>query len=186
MTKLRHSLPKDTLISLRAPLGALKSEKGPLRPTAAQSELLQWTLEAAEKLQVRLVLLPTTADLMPGARSRKLLADFVAALPSVEGRDYVWAPRGAWDADEIAAVGAELGLVCAFDPLHQTRPPGSIVYAQLTAMGVQTGFSDATLTDVLAKVSEQPYDDAFVTFDAPRSFQHAVRLQQIDQGDIGF
>lgn len=182
LTRLRHGLKEGMVASLRAPKAALVSDSGPLRASEAQEEMLQWTLTAAENLAVRCLVLPTPSQLMPSPRSRDLLARFVDKLPRVEGRSYVWAPAGAWEPEDAQRIAEQLGLVYAFDPLHEDRPPGSVVYAQLTAMGAQTGFSDATLEDVLAKIEAEPYDEAFVSIDAPRSFQHAVRLAQVSRG----
>jgi len=183
LTRLRHGFPEGTVAGLRAPIAALVSEYGPLRASESQQELLKWTLDAADCLNVRTLLLPTPAELMPGPRSRELLARFVESLPRDRERHYVWSPRGAWQAEEAYAVAQQLGLVYAYDPLQQSRPPGAVVYARLTAMGAQTGFSDSTLEDVLSNLVDEPCAEAFIVVDAPRGVQHATRLQQLSRVD---
>lgn len=179
LTRMRHELPSGTIVSLRAPLPALVSELGPLRPSATQQELWHWTLHAADCLDACALVLPTPAELMPGPRSRELLSKWTESLPRDRPRHYVWAPRGAWEPEEASALATQLGLVCAFDPTQQSRPKGPIAYARLTAMGVQTGFSEATLEDVLAAMDTPLCEEAFVVIDAPRSVQLATRLQQL-------
>ena len=122
--------------------------------------------------------------MMPGARTRSLLAAFAEQLPRVPDRHYIWLPKGPWEPEETAALAEEFGLVGGFDPVQQERPPGTIVYGMLTTMGAQTTFSEASLSDVFERINEAPYTEAFITIDSMRSFQQAVRLQQVSQGEL--
>lgn len=178
LTRMRHAMPQDTRIALRAPRAALVSEQGPLRSSEHQAAELAWTLDAAERLGVSALVLPTPPNLMPGSRSRELLKRFSEQLPRAERRHYVWMPQGAWELEEAAELAHGLGLVCGFDPIQQERPAGEIVYARLTAMGAQTGFSEGALLDVFERIAAQPFREAYVSIDSVRSFQQAVRLQQ--------
>jgi uncharacterized protein YecE (DUF72 family) len=176
----RAGLPKDFAMALRAPRAALTSKIGPLRSDAATDAALATTLEFAKALEVRALVLPTPSDLAPGARSRELLKAFVAKLPRVEGRHYVWAPSGVWEPEEIDAVCEEVGLVRAFDPLQTpTRPAGEFVYAELRALGHRSGFSLAALDDALSVITSEETTEAFVNVDSPRGFDVAKRLTQL-------
>ena len=179
LTRMGHELPDGVAVAVRMPRGAVVSSAGPLRMDAPTLAARDAIIDAAERLGARAQVLPTPAALTPGPRSRELLARYVEALPEVEGRHLVWAPKGAWELEDRITVAAELGLVCAFDPMHEPRPPGSIVYAQLQALGYQTGFSEATLEDVVEVVGSAPFDEAYVSIDSPRSFKQAVQLQQL-------
>ena len=188
LTRVRHALPEGTRIALRAPRAALVTDQGPLRTSESQAAELAWTLDAAERLAVRLLVLTTPPTLMPSPRSRELLRRFAEQLPRVSGRHYVWMPQGAWELEEADEIASELGLVCGFDPIQQERPSGKVVFARLAAIGAQTGFSDATLMEVLARIATQPYSEAYVSIDSMRSLQQAVRLQQqagYNDGDSG-
>ncbi|MDD9965735.1 MAG: DUF72 domain-containing protein [Myxococcales bacterium] len=176
LTRFAHEMPDEAVIALRAPRAALVSELGPLRPSEAQAQALAWTLDAAERLRARAVVLPTPASLTPGSHSRERIKAFAEALPRPAGRHYVWAPQGLWEEEESAQLAERLGLVRAFDPLFEQRPPGSVVYARLQTLGAQTGFSEATLDDVLERIGDEPFETAFVSIESDRSFKQAERL----------
>jgi uncharacterized protein YecE (DUF72 family) len=172
----RAQLPDGFALSLRAPKDAIVSPRGPLRIDAALETSLAWTLDAAKALDVRAVVFATPADFAPGARARELLTAYVARLPKVEGRHYVWAPRGVWEPEDTEPLCAELGIVRAFDPLETPRPTGPFVYAEMRALGHRKSFSPAVLQDALEVISSEDFEEAFVTIDSERSFIIAKRL----------
>jgi uncharacterized protein YecE (DUF72 family) len=179
LRRMRHECAPELLLSLRAPQSALCSARGPLRFDAALEQSFQWLLDAREALSAKLVVLPTPADLTPGARDRELLAALAKRLPREPGRHWVWAPSGPWEPDEAERLAESLDLVLAFDPLLQPRPRGPIAYARLRALGARKSFSDALLQDVCALLCAEPAADSFVAIDAPRSFEYATRLQKM-------
>lgn len=172
----RKELPADFAVALRAPKDAVVSARGPLRIDAALESSLAWVLEAAQALEARAVVFTTPADFAPGARARELLTAYVARLPRVAKRHYVWAPRGVWEPEDADPLCAELGLLRAFDPLETARPAGRAIYAELRALGHRKSFSHSVLQDALDMLSAQPFDEAFVSIDAERSFEIAKRL----------
>lgn len=179
LTRYRHQLSRQALVALRAPQSALVSDAGPLRPSAAQTADLAWLLDAADRLDAEVVVFPTPASLTPGQHSRKLLRSFAEALPRPEGRRYVWAPSGLWEEQDSAELAAGLGLVRAFDPLHEERPPGPIAYAHLRALGVQSSFSETVLADTLDKLTSQPTECGYISIHSDRSVQEAKRLRAL-------
>jgi uncharacterized protein YecE (DUF72 family) len=179
LRRMRHEVPPELSLSLRAPQSTLKSARGPLRFDAALEQAFAWLLEAREALAAKLVVLPTPADLSPGARDRELLAALAARLPREPDRHWVWAPSGPWEPDEAERVATSLGLVLAFDPLLQPKPAGPVVYARLRALGARRSFSDALLEDVHTLLDTDPLTESFVAIDAPRSFDYALRLQKL-------
>jgi hypothetical protein len=164
---------------LRAPRSSVVSSRGPLRFDDALEASLQWVIDAAAALNVRAVVLPTPADLTPGARNRELLAAYVARLPRVEGRHYVWSPSGVWEPEHSDPVCEQLGLVRAFDPLETQRPKGDVVYATLRAMGHRSSFSQAALEDAFEVIGQASTAEAFVSVDAERGFDVAKRIQRL-------
>lgn len=178
LTRMGHQLPDGVRPALRMPRSAVVSSAGPLRLDEAATAMRDAVVDAAERLGARAIVIPTPAELTPGARGRELLARYVEGLPRVANRHLVWSPRGAWEPETKAAVCEELSLVGAFDPIHEPRMPGPIVYATLQALGYQTSFSPATLEEVLETIHTLPFDEAYVSIDSPRSFQQAVQLQQ--------
>jgi uncharacterized protein YecE (DUF72 family) len=179
LRRMRHELPAEFVLSLRAPQSTLTSARGPLRFDTELEAAFVWLLQAREALAAQLLVLPTPADLTPGARDRELLAALAARLPRAPGRHFVWAPSGPWEPDDAARQAASLGLVLAFDPLLQPRPPGPVAYARLRALGARRSFSDALLEDVHAMLEGEPAAESFVAIDATRSFDYAGRLQKL-------
>jgi uncharacterized protein YecE (DUF72 family) len=175
LRRMRAELPADFVLSLRAPQSSIVSARGPLRFDDALESGLAWLLEAREALAARIVVLPTPADLTPGQRDRELLAAYAERLPRAQGQHWVWAPSGPWEAEDAQQVADAAGFVRAFDPLLDALPSRPVVYARLRALGARQSFSPAILEDVVARLRELP--EVYVAIDAPRSFDHAVRLQ---------
>jgi uncharacterized protein YecE (DUF72 family) len=182
LRKWRDGLPEGFEIALRAPRQALESAAGPLRPSPERDWALRWTLEAADALAASWVLLATPPGLTPGARSRELLQELARSLPRTEGRDWVWSYSGAWEAEQAERVAAELGFVCAFDPLEAERPPGDRVYARLRALGHRRSFSEASLQDAIDTIGPERTVRGVISLDSERAFQHATRLQSLIDG----
>jgi hypothetical protein len=179
LRRMRHELPEGLTLALRAPQSTLSSARGALRFDAELERSFEWLLQARDALNAKLVVLPTAADLTPGPRDRELLSTLAARLPREPDRYWVWAPSGPWEVEDAARLASSLDLVLAFDPLLQPRPPGPVVYARLLALGARRSFSDGLLEEVTALLEAEPEAESFVTIDAPRSFEYAVRLQKI-------
>jgi uncharacterized protein YecE (DUF72 family) len=179
LRRMRHELPDGFTLALRAPLSTLTSARGPLRFDDALERSFEWLLAAREALAAKIVVLPTPADLTPGARDRELLAAFAARLPRESGRHFVWAPNGPWEVDDAERVATSLDMVLAFDPLLAPLPSGPLAYARLRALGARQSFSDAVLEDVQLLLQSDPARECYAAIDAERSFDYAVRLQKL-------
>lgn len=179
LRRMRHELPEGIVLSLRAPKSALVSARGPLRFDDELERGFAWLLEAREALAAKLVVLPTPADLTPGARDRDLLAAFAARLPREPERSWVWEPSGPWEIEESEPLAASLGLVLAFDPLLQPLPVGDVAYGRLRALGARQSFSEALLEDVAALLCSPSLAESYIAIEAPRSYGHALRLQSL-------
>jgi hypothetical protein len=185
LASLRAGLPADFVLALRAPRSSVVGARGALRMDAELEAGLTWLIAAADALQARAVVLNTPSDLTPGARSRDLLREYVARLPRVPGRSYVWLAQGVWEPEDIQIVCDELQLVRGFDPLETLPSSGPIAYAILRALGHRAGFSLAALSDALERTLEKEPEDAFITVDADRSFDIAKRLATLMQARAG-
>jgi uncharacterized protein YecE (DUF72 family) len=185
LVQIRARLPEGFALALRAPRDAVVSSQGALRMTRELEASLSWLIAAADACAAQAVLIPTPAELTPGARSRELLRDYVARLPRADGRHYVWLPGGLWEPPESHAVAAELGLVCGFDPLEARRPPGPVAYGTLRALGHRTGFSPSALGDAIDTLLAPGTEIAFLSVDAERAFDVAKRARQIAAERIG-
>jgi hypothetical protein len=176
----RGQLPADVVLALRAPKSAIVGARGPLRFDAELEAGLAWLLAARDALSAKLVVLPTPADLTPGARSRDLLAAYLDKLPREPERPYVWAPSGPWEREQAERVAMDLGLVLAFDPLEDDCPAGPVAYARLVALGARRSFSPALLEDALGAMPQGL--PSYVVIESERSFPQASMLQKLAQG----
>ncbi|MFI5305973.1 MAG: hypothetical protein ACHQ53_01395 [Polyangiales bacterium] len=179
LRRMRHGLKEGFTLALRAPQSTLCSASGPLRFDAALEQAFGWLLQARDALAAKLLVLPTPAEVTPGARDRERLADLSARIPREPGQHVVWIPNGPWEPDDAAELAASLGFVLGFDPLLQPMPDGPVAYARLLALGAQQRFSDSILERVNGLLTETPDLESFVAVDAPRSFDYAVRLQKL-------
>jgi uncharacterized protein YecE (DUF72 family) len=184
LRKQRASLPEGYELALRVPRRALSSSRGALRFDAELESAVQAVLEAQAALQARFLVLPTPVDLTPGARSRDLLAAYVERLPRSEALTVVWAPHGAWENEQAAALASTLGVVLAFDPLEDPCPEGPLCYARLVAIGARRSFSPASLERVVDALGEQQRP-SYVVFESERSFSQASALARLASGEPG-
>lgn len=179
LKRARYAFPEGFRAGLRMPPTAIVSKRGPLRFDDAMEEAFAWSLEAADALAARVVVVCTPIDVTPGARDRELLADFVRRLPVVEGRSYVWVPSGLWEQSDAIAVAKDLGLVLACDPLEMPIPSGATAYCRLVALGGRTRFSEAMLTRVAEDIEASGVDTAYVAIESERSFEQASNLDRV-------
>jgi uncharacterized protein YecE (DUF72 family) len=179
LASMRAALPADFVLALRAPRSSVVSARGTLRMDDQLEAGLKWLLAAADALKARAVVFNTPSELTPGARSRDLLREYVARLPRVEGRHYVWLPQGVWEAADAQAVCADLGLCFGFDPLEAKPARGEVAYATLRAFGHRAGFSLAALSDAVATTISHEPREAFIAVDAERAFDVARRIRTL-------
>lgn len=168
----------DLECAVVAPRGATHGDRGPFRWDPGLEERFAWYVDALDALDAHAVI-PTGSEISTGSRDRERLADFLARIPRREGRHIVWAPQGLWTLDLAQPFAADLEVLCAFDPLEDDPPPGPVAYARLKAVGGRQRFSEGLLYEIVEALQEAGYDQAYVALESPRSFQEAVRLQQL-------
>ncbi len=169
----------DLECAVVAPRGVTHGDRGPFRWDEGLEERFRWYLEALEALDAH-ALIPTGSDVTTSSRDRERLAAFLARIPRREGRHVVWAPRGLWTLELALPFAAELEVLCAFDPLEDDLlPPGPVAYARLKTLGGRQRFSEGLLYELVEALQEGGYDEAYVALESDRSFQEAVRLQQL-------
>ncbi len=169
-------------LSLVAPHGCRHGEAGAFRFDEGLEERFDWFARALEATGASAVI-PTGTDLSTGPRDRDRLRVYMDRLRKRMGdRHIVWAPSGLWE-DEIAQPFAEeLGVLCAFDPLEDMIPEGPIGYARVAAVGARQRLSEGLLYDVLDRVMDGAYDQAFIALETPRSFKDATALHALAAG----
>jgi uncharacterized protein YecE (DUF72 family) len=155
---------------------------GGLRPTEAALDLFGRALEAARALDAKAMVFVTPASIPPGPRGRDALRRFFEAVgPPPEGMRFAWEAHGPWDAEEVASLAVELGLVRCVDPLKDEMYEGAVAYGRLgpfACMG--RALADDELEDICDALDQ--YDEAFCLFDTDRAFDDARRLRALCQG----
>ncbi|MDH5672869.1 MAG: hypothetical protein OEZ06_12015 [Myxococcales bacterium] len=177
LRRQRAELGDGFRLALLAPRAAIVGARGPLRFDDGLKAGLEWLQRALDATRATVLVVPTPADLMPGARARDLLESYLQRLPRAEGLMTVWAPRGPWHPEDAAQLAAALGLILAFDPLVDERPPGPAVYARLKALGARRRYAEADFEAIAETVCSEPVSRGYVAVDAERSFEQACRLQ---------
>lgn len=174
LTKLRQwrkDVPPSFVFSVVLPpiLGELRA------PSAEQDQALKATLEAAEALQARCLVIPTPSVVTPTALNKKRLAALLERLP----RDAVmigWEPRGIWSPDEMDQWSRELNVHLVGDVSQGDAPRGAMLYTRLRGIGANTRFS----TGVISRVRSAFHDrrEVFVVVEAegPKRIADALRL----------
>ena len=176
--KWRRSVPEGFRVALVIPQAAIGPARTPLRLGEDTKAAFAWSCEAAETLQADLIL-PTGSGLTTSRKDRDRLASYFDALPDIEGRHKVWAPRGLWEAELAYPAAEEMGVVPAYDPLSDPPYDGGVVYARVAAVGARQRLSEGLLFEVLDAIVEAAPDQAFVALASGRSFDEAVALQRL-------
>lgn len=175
LARWRQELPAKTTISVVAPRAAVVSTRGPLRRDPSMDAAIRWWLEAAEALRATTLVLPTPADLAPGARDRQVLRAYLEALPRSADRWLAWHPAGVWTAEETIEEAARSGVVAVVDPLEDDEvPPPPRAYARLGSLGSRDRFTDTMLEQIAETFAG--HDLALVAFRSDRAFDEAKRL----------
>jgi uncharacterized protein YecE (DUF72 family) len=103
------------------------------------------TLELADALSARWLLLQTPSTVGPSARMRERLAKLFQAVAH-DTRRIAWESRGVWEEQQVEEFAAQHGVYVVRDVSRSEPPPGDCVYTRLLALGdgVQVRSSLAT------------------------------------------
>jgi uncharacterized protein YecE (DUF72 family) len=160
----KKRVPADFLFSIVLPkaLGLLES-----------SEIeLGRTLELADALSAKWLLLQTPSSVGPSARMRERLSKVFAAVAQ-EGRRIAWESRGVWEDAQIEEFAAAHAVHVVRDVSRSEPPAGATVYTRLLALGdgVQIRANVAThVAEVLAD-----HEEAIVVIEG-HGAEHAAKL----------
>ena len=178
LRRWRKSLPPELEVALLAPRSTRISELGPFRFDGELEKHVAWLVGALAATDAHLVV-PTGTELSTSTRDRERFAAWLARIPRRPDRHVIWAPSGIWEAELARPFAAELGVICAFDPLQDDVPPGPIGYARLQALGGRQRFGERLLNEVLDALDEADHERTYVAIQSERSFREAKMLQQL-------
>jgi len=92
------------------------------------------TLELADALSAKWLLLQTPSSVAPSARMRERLSKLFGLLDH-DDRRIAWESRGVWEDDQIEEFAAPFGVHVVRDISRAEAPLGDIVYTRLLALG---------------------------------------------------
>jgi len=184
LAKWRQKLPDGFELALRAPDPCWQSPGGPLRPSRELDAGLGWLSEAADALQVSMIVVSTSAAVTAGVRDRERLRECFGRIPRAAGRFIVWRPTGLWEPETVQMMARSLSLVGGFDAVDDPAPDADVLYTSLLAEGLRRSFSHALLLDVLDKLQSSGALRAFVTIESGQSFREARLLQALSEGRV--
>ncbi|HEY3668044.1 MAG TPA: DUF72 domain-containing protein [Polyangiaceae bacterium] len=144
----RKRVPADFAFSIVLPRAVGQLESSELE--------LGRSLELADALSAKWILLQTPSSVGPSARMRDRLSKLFAAVAN-DTRRVAWESRGVWEDAQIEEFAGEHGVHVVRDASRAEPPPGDCVYTRLLALGdgVQVRASVAShLAEVLADRAE--------------------------------
>jgi uncharacterized protein YecE (DUF72 family) len=150
-------------------------------PSPEQEQARKATLEAAEALEARCLVIQTPASVTPTALHKKRLAALLASLP----RDAAlvgWEPRGIWSPEEMDHWSRELGVQLIGDASQGDAPRGATLYTRLRGIGANTRFSAGVIDRVRSAFVDRREVFVVVEADNPRRIADALRLP-LDRGE---
>jgi uncharacterized protein YecE (DUF72 family) len=160
----KKRVPSDFVFSIVLPkaLGLLESS----------TLELGRTLEIADALSAKWLLLQTPSSVGPSARMRERMAKVFSAAAHADRR-IAWESRGVWEDAQIEEFAAAHGVYVVRDVSRADLPPGDCVYTRLLALGdgVQIRANVAShVAEVLADCEE-----AIVVIEG-HGAEHAAKL----------
>lgn len=143
-------------------------------PSAEQEQALKTTLETAEALEARCLVIQTPSSVTPTALNKKRLTALLEQLP----RDAVtigWEPRGIWTPEEMANWSRELGVHLIGDASQTEAPRGPMLYTRLRGIGANTRISAGIIAKVRTAFVDRREVFVVVEADSPKRIADALR-----------
>jgi uncharacterized protein YecE (DUF72 family) len=151
LTDWRKKVGPDFAFSIVLPRAVGKLESSSIE--------LGRSLELAEALSAKWILLQTPSSVGPSTRMRERLGKVFEAVAG-EGRRIAWESRGVWEDEQIEEFAAEHEVHVVRDVSMAVPPIGDVVYSRLLALGDGMQIRSTTATLVAEAVSE--FEEAFV------------------------
>ena len=167
------------------------------RDSAPAREALAKFREVLTELSAAFAIFRSPALFAPSAANRETLKKFFGELATAEllGVPRVWVPDGLWDLRTAVAFAAELGVICAFDPL--VRDPGqppevhydldlAALYLRVTGLGRSGPIRSERLDDLVMLVEH--YADVeggiAIAFESPSRWQDARNFKKTVESEL--
>jgi len=134
------------------------------------------TLELAEALSAKWLLLQTPSSVGPSARMRERLSKLFEAAKH-DQRRIAWESRGVWEDDQIEEFAAEHGVTVVRDVTRAEPPAGDCVYTRLLALGDGVQVRSSAATHVAEAIADR--EEAFVVIEG-HGAENAAKLLRLE------
>jgi uncharacterized protein YecE (DUF72 family) len=142
----RKSVPPTFVFSV-----VLPRVVGELGGGEVEASALAASLEVANAVEARCIVLATPPSIRPTSANRKRVAALLERIPR-EGVVVCWEPTGMWEGDEIVSVARSVGAVPVVDAAREPPPPGPIVYTRIRALGTSAAVSASAIERVAERL----------------------------------
>jgi hypothetical protein len=167
--RLRREAPPDFNFAL-----VVGRALGDLASSALDSALVDATRRAAETLSARWLVVRTPASAAPSSRTRRRLADLVAALRGA-ATAIAWEPRGPWTDEEVVALSAELEVALVRDLAEQDAPRAPVLDTRLLALGRNSRLGSGAIERVTERLDG--VEEAFIMIEGEGGAGVAKRIR---------
>jgi len=163
----RKRVPAEFVFSIVLPkaVGLMESSEGELGRT----------LELADALSAKWLLLQTPASVGPSARMRERLSKLFARLAHDERR-VAWESRGVWEEEQIEEFAAEHAVHVVRDVSRADPPAGETIYTRLLALGDGVHIRSNVAAHVAEAIAE--FEEAVVVIEGQGAEGAAKLLRQ--------
>jgi uncharacterized protein YecE (DUF72 family) len=134
------------------------------------------TLELAEALSAKWLLLQTPSSVGPSARMRERLSKLFETVEHADRR-IAWESRGVWEDDQIEVFAAEHGVTVVRDVTRAEPPLGDCVYTRLLALGDGAQVRSSAATHVAEAIADR--EEAFVVIEG-HGAENAAKLLRLE------
>lgn len=133
------------------------------------------TLELADTLSAKWLLLQSPSSVGPSARMRERLAKLFQAVSHADRR-IAWESRGVWEDEQIEQFAAEHDVTVVRDVTKAEPPLGDCVYTRLLALGDGVQLRASTASHVAEAIADR--EEAFVVIEGHGAENAAKVLRQ--------
>lgn len=175
---ITHQPSSPTYRRLRSPIDVSERNLlGSFQDSDPVWKAWETTRAIAAALDAKIIVFQCPASFVPSPVNVKNFTTFFDKLRK-EPRRLAWEPRGAWPADLIRGLCAELGLIHCVDPFVNRSVFGDMVYWRLHGKG---GFSykytEEDLGELRGMLATQPDLPAYVLFNNVPMREDALRFE---------
>lgn len=133
------------------------------------------TLELADALSAKWLLLQSPSSVGPSARMRERLSKLFEAVTHADRR-IAWESRGVWEDEQIEEFAAEHGVTVVRDVTRAEPPLGDCVYTRLLALGDGVQLRASTASHLAEALADR--EEAFIVIEGHGAETVAKVLRQ--------